>query len=277
MSTVMLSRFCQGSSRFCQGWADCPFVFSHLTGLNTLEPFRIRACGAFLYGSRKGRGTGSLPHSQQRKPRGSRQRGRESRTEAARQPGRQKGRRAAQRAASSPWTALSMPHPSRNALRRQGRAQGRAGHGRQEAPAADRGSRHQRQTRRPRRQVSLHRDRERAAAGIRDRQPQRERPEPARGQHRPEPGSASIADRHRQDRQRIEDRATGSRPGRREAQHRQDRRAAAFRMAASSRASRPASGPTPWTIRSTGSTRPHGPQTEDGGSLHRQSRADEPA
>ena len=41
-------------------------------------------------------------------------------------PARQKGRRAAQRAASSPWTALSMPHPSRNALRRQGRAQGRA-------------------------------------------------------------------------------------------------------------------------------------------------------
>ena len=37
-------------------------------------------------------------------------------------------------------------------------------------------------------------------------------------------------------------------------------------MAASSRASRPASGPTPWTIRSTGSTRPHGPQIEDGGS-----------
>ena len=78
-----------------------------------------------------------------------------------------------------------------------------------------------------------------------------------------EAGPTACADRHRQDRQRIEDRATGSRPGRREAQHRQDRRAAAFRVAASSWLSVPF-GHTARTIRSTGSTRPHGPQIEAG-------------
>ena len=66
MSTVRLSRFCQGSSRFCQGssrfcqgWADCPFVFSHLRALNTLEPFRIRPCGAFSWIRRRQEGTAS--------------------------------------------------------------------------------------------------------------------------------------------------------------------------------------------------------------------------
>ena len=159
-----------------------------------------------------------------------------------------------------------MPHPSRNALRRQGRARAQGAHtgrARITPGSASTGSGSRITPPAPDPEAAptgqLHRDRERAAAGIGIASRSAEAG-PSGGTSRTDEPQRS-AWRHRlglpvpQAGRRPGRSAAPSEPGSRSKPghrwHQQDRRAAAFRVAASSRASRPASGPTPWTIRST--------------------------